>query len=121
MTHKGDQQVAPTGHKALCPYIGEAMPFDRLRANGLLPSLLSLPQGARRFWGGEIAASSARGGLLAMTHKGDLLVAPIIAHPHLASPVKGEAFIALRGLSCAPALYSFHHLRLRYQGVDNNH
>jgi len=23
-------------------------PFDRLRANGLLPSLLSLPQGARR-------------------------------------------------------------------------
>jgi len=28
MTHQGDQQVAPTGHKALCPYIGEAMPFD---------------------------------------------------------------------------------------------
>ena len=28
MTHQGDQQVAPTGHNALCPYIGESMPFD---------------------------------------------------------------------------------------------
>ena len=56
MTHKGDQQVAPTGHNVLCPYIGEAMPFDSpsarlrtgIRANGLLPLTLISPARGER-------------------------------------------------------------------------